>query len=546
MTGSQPTRIVILGGGFAGISVARELGRLVGKDPAIEVHLINHENFFVFQPLLPEVVSCGIEPGHILNPIRQLCPGVRFHCAVVTQVDVQARTVTMQGSDERRPRTLPYDHLIWCLGLKMDLSRVPGMAEHAYPIKTLGDAFHLRNRVLRCLEEADLESDEGVRKKLLTVVTVGGGFSGVETVAEINDLIRAVLPFYPNAHRTGHRAVLVHTGERILQELDPDLAEFAQAKLRERGVDVVLKNLVTEATADGVVLSNGDVITAGTVICTVGNGPHPLVGQLGLAQDRGRILVDEFLRVKGHQNLWALGDAALIPDVARGGYCPPTAQYAMREGVQCARNVFATIQTHPHHPFRFGGLGQLAVVGRHAGVGKVLGWKISGPLAWVLWRSVYWTKVPGLRCKVRVGLDWALDLLFPRDITMMELRRTEQLARAHYRQGETVVRQGEIGDQFYMIESGEVEVLREESGAPPKRLGVLGPGASFGEIALLKDAVRTATVRCLTPVNVVKVSRRDFLTLVRSHDVFRGVVEQAAKGLLEKDTAERNEGDRLG
>ena len=538
MGNSQPTRIVILGGGFAGISAARELGRLAGNDPSIEVHLINDENFFVFQPLLPEVVSCGIEPGHILNPIRQLCPAVRFHRASVTQLDLDARTATILGSDERRVRTLPYDHLIWCLGLKLDLSRVQGMAEHSYPIKTLIDAFHLRNRVLGCLDEADLETDERLRRKLLTVVTVGGGYSGVETIAEINDLIRSVLPFYPDARRTGHRAVLIHPGERILQELDPDLGEFAQAKLRERGVEVILKTRVTEATGDGVVLSNGEVVAAATVICTVGNGPHPLVGQLGLPQDRGRILVDEFLRVKGYQNLWALGDAALIPDVARGGYCPPTAQYAMREGLQCARNVLATIQARPSHPFRFGGLGQLAVVGRHVGVGRLFRWKISGLLAWFLHRAVYLGKVPGFRCKVRVGIDWVLDLLFPRDITMMELRRTEQLARAHYRQGEPIVRQGEIGDQFYIIESGEVEVVREEPDAPPKRLGVLGPGTSFGEIALLKDTVRTATVRCLTPVNVVKVSRRDFATLVKSHAVFRGVVEQAAKGLLEKD-AER-------
>ena len=531
MNQSGAARVVILGGGFAGISAARELGRLARNDPSIEVHLINDENFFVFQPLLPEVVSCGIEPGHILNPIRQLCPAVQFHCATVTHLDLEAQTATLLGSDERRQSILRYDHLIWGLGLKMDLSRVPGMAEHSYPIKTLVDAFHLRNRVLGCLEEADLEADEGVRKKLLTVVTVGGGYSGVETVGEINDLIRSVLPFYPRARRTGPRTVLVHPSERILQELDPDLGEFAQAKLRERGVEIILRTRVTEATGDGVVLSNGEMVVAATVICTVGNSPHPLLGQLALPQDRGRILVDEFLRVKGYQNLWALGDAALIPDMARGGYCPPTAQYAMREGLQCARNVLPTIQARPRHPFRFGGLGQLAVVGRHVGVGRLFRWKISGVLAWFLHRLVYLGKVPGFRCKVRVGIDWALDLLFPRDITMMELRRTEQLARAHYREGEVIIRQGEIGDHFYIIDSGQVEVLQEEPGAQPKRLRVLGTGASFGEIALLNAQPRTATVRCLTPVNVVKLSRRDFLTLVGSHDIFRRIVEQQARSL---------------
>ncbi len=534
MPTQHPVRIVILGGGFAGISAATELGRKTKGDPSIEVHLVNNENYFVFQPLLPEVVSCGIEPSHVLNPIRQLCRHVHFHCATVTDVDRAQQCVTIVGSDERRVRTLQYDHLIWCLGLRMDVSRVPGMAEHSLPIKTLGDAFHLRNHVLRRLEEAELETDEALRRKALTVVAVGGGYSGVETVAEINHMIQSVLPYYPTARKTGHRAVLVHSGNRILHELDPGLAEIALAKLQERGVEVRLETQVSEATAAGVVLSNGETIAAGTVICTVGNVPHLLLSKMGLPEDRGRILVDECLRVRGEENIWAIGDAAMVPDVRRGGFCPPTAQYAMRQGRQCARNVLAALQAKSLRPFQFGGFGQLAVVGSHLGVGRVFGVKVSGFLAWVLWRSVYFAKVPGIRCKLLVGFDWALEALFPRDITMIELQRTEQLKHAHFRPGDIIIRQGEIGDRFYIIESGEVEIVQQDPGKQEKRLGTRSTGESFGELALLKDLPRTATVRCLTSVNVVMFNRSDFHALVGSYGIFRAHMDREVAALSQK------------
>lgn len=520
MQQDRPTRIVILGGGFAGISAAMELERATRNHPSIEVHLVNNENYFVFQPLLPEVVSCGIEPGHILNPIRQLCRHVRFHCATVRSVDLDRHEVTMIGSEEKRARTLTFDHLIWCLGLRMDLSKVPGMSEHALPIKTMGDAFHLRNHVLRNLEEADLEQDETHRRQALTVVAVGGGFSGVETVAAINDMIKSVLPFYQNARATGHRIVLVHAGERILQELEPELAAFAQNKLEERGVELLPNTIVTEATADGVTLSTGETIPAGTIICTVGNGPHPLVDKMKFPQERGRLVVDEFMRIPGSDHLWAIGDAALVPDTKRGGFCPPTAQYAMREGKQCARNVVAAVLGKPLRPFSFGGFGQLAVVGYHSGVGRLFGLQISGLPAWFLWRFVYLSKVPGWRCKLRVGMDWLLEPIFSRDITMFETQRTEQLKRAHFRPGEVVFREGETGESFFIIESGQVEVLQKEGGTE-KRLTVRSAGDSFGEVALLKDVPRTATVRCLTPVNVVIFKRNDFNALVGSYDMFR-------------------------
>ena len=338
------------------------------------------------------------------------------------------------------------------------------MSEHAYPLKTLGDAFHLRNQILHRLEEADQETDEALRKKDLTLVTIGAGYSGVETIAELHDMMKTVLPFYPRAARTGHRAILIHSGDRILHELDAGLSAFAQTKLEARGVQVRLRVRVKEVSDEGVTLSTGEMIRAGIVVCTVGNRPHPLVPKMGLSQEGGRIRTDEYLKITGTVNLWAVGDAALIPDLERGGVCPPTAQYATRQGAHCARNVLATIRGEALRPFRFEGVGQLASIGRRTAVGRVLGAHIAGFLAWLLWRAVYLAKVPGLRCKVRVATHWALDLLFPRDIAKIDLRRTEQLARAHYREGDVIVRQGESGDHFYIIESGQVEIIRENPG----------------------------------------------------------------------------------
>ncbi len=534
MAENKPTRIVILGGGFAGIAAARALGKQTRHDPSVEVHLVSTENYFVFQPLLPAVVACGLEPSHIINPVRMLCPHVHVHCATVLSIDLENETVCLEGQDARRLFCLPYDHLILGLGLAMDLSRMPGMSEHSLPIKTLGDAFHLRNHVLSKLEQADLEDDEQVRRSALTFVAVGGGFSGVETIAEINDMVKSVTKYYPRARACGARVILVHSRDRILNELGEKLARFAERKMRDRGVEIILGARVKEATPAGVVLSNGDMIQTDTVICSIGNAPHPLIAKSSLPQERGRILVDDCLRVKDHANVWALGDNALVPDVSSGGYCAPTAQYAMRQGKVCAGNVLATIRNQPVKPFSFGGLGQLAVVGHRCGVAHVFGINLSGILAWILWRSVYLMKLPGLRCKIRVGIDWTLDIFFPKDIAMIKVDRTKQLQRAHFREGETIIRQGEIGDKFYIIESGSVEVLLEDSEGATQLLATLCAGDSFGEIALLKDTKRTATVRCIGAVDVVMFARKDFQQLAGSFRAFRDRV------MVDSDDRERS------
>jgi NADH:ubiquinone reductase (H+-translocating) len=523
---TAPIRIVIVGGGFAGIEAASRLGRLLKMDDSAQVILISSENYFLFQPLLPEVVACSIEPSHILNPIRHLCRNIHYRWGTVEDIDLQAQLLTLASTNSPKPQLVSYDQLILCLGQIVGSSTIPGMNEHALSIKTLGDAFQLRNHILSRLEEAEITEDEAVRRKLLTFVTIGGGFSGVETAAAINDLIKDVSGFYPTVQATGYRSIIIHSGDRILGELDPDLAWFAQRKLEARGVEVRLKTRVNEVTPDRVVLGDGESVSSGSVISTIGNVPHPLVKKLGLPEQRGRILVDECLRVMGFRNVWALGDAAAVPDRQKGGICPPTAQYAVRQGKQCALNVLAVIRGGVPAPFRYKGRGQMAVVGKHCGIAQIGRWKLSGLGAWLLWRAVYFMKLPGLRSRVRVAMDWLLDLLFPRDITKVEVHRTDVLQRAHFAKGEIIFRQGDVSDCFYLIESGEVEIIKEGLGAAPERLRLCSAGDTFGEVGILANAPRSATVRSLTAVDVLKFSRQNFLSMFRGYKAFRSQVQE--------------------
>jgi NADH:ubiquinone reductase (H+-translocating) len=537
-------RVLILGGGFAGTGTAISLGKLARYDDNIEVDLVSDENYFVFQPMLPEVAAGGLEASHIVNPIRRLCPYVNFHRAGVEEVDLEKKTVTILGDDLTAPKVLQFDHLVISLGLIVDLKRNPGMSEHSLAMKTLGDAFFLRNEVIDRLERADIEADPVIRKRLMTFVVVGGGFSGVETIAEINDMIKDALRYYKNYIKPEElRVVLIHSRERILQELDEKLGVFAQEKLAQRGVEMCLNARVQDASKDSVRYKSkitGEVTTIPTslLICTIGNAPHPVIGQLPIANKAGRMDTNECLQVVTNKDtddekvldgLWALGDAAFVRDITKidektGKYktCPPTAQYAGRQGTVCGKNIYAMIHGDAIRPFKFAGLGQMAVIGHLTGVAQVMGFNFSGFPAFFLWRLVYWMKLPGLLPKLRVALDWCIDLFFPTDITQMRVFRTEKVARSHYHAGAFIFHEGDIGDSFYVIEQGEVEITKDQpDGKEPLVLATLKEGDSFGEIALLKKVSRTAGARCKTPVNCLTMSRTDFQALSSTFKKFR-------------------------
>lgn len=520
------TRVVVLGGGFAGVYTARHLSRLLSGRSGVQVELLSEENYFVFQPLLPEVAAGGIAATHVVNPIRELVPGVRFRCCRIASVDVQAKCVWVSQGEGLRLIAVHYDHLVFCLGKVSDFSSMPGVQEHAFAMKDLSDAFKLRNHVIRCLELADIETDAAQKRALLTFVVAGGGFSGVETVGELAELVSRSLRYFPRIAANEVKFMLVHAQKLILPEMPPELGTVAQRILTERGVEMVLEARVRAASRERVYLADGREISTRTFVCTVGAAPNPIAKdaienggfeQPLLGGKRAVLFATErTLACVNRPGYWAVGDCAGIPSPTGTGFCPPTAQFAIREARTCAENIVATIDGRPQRPFAFKALGILASLGQRSAVAQLFGVRLSGFLAWFAWRTIYLLKLPGFVRRLRVALDWTLDLFFPRDITQLQVFKHEHLHLHHYEPGEAIVRNGQIGREFYMIVKGEVDVLGPDGEASIARLG---EREVFGERALLEDTPRTATVRAATPTDVLVMSRADFRALVRNFPV---------------------------
>jgi NADH dehydrogenase len=414
------TRIVILGGGFAGTSIALRLEQTFRCDPSVEITLIDAENFFTFTPLLPEAPSGSIQPKHIVFPLRALLRRTIVRQAEVTGIDLERRTVTAAHCGACGKYTVPFDHLVLAVGSTPNFFGLPGVAEHALTMKSLADATALHAHVIDKLEHADLHPNPAVRRQLLTFVMAGGGFAGVETLAELNDFVRGAGHFYPNIRSVEVRMVLVHSGPRILPEVSQSLSDYALQQLRSRGVEVLLNTRVLECSNDAVRLSSGEEISAATFIWATGTAPSPILSSLDAPRAKnGRIEVDATMAVSDRPGVWALGDGAAVPDVTIGGICPPTAQHALRQGRRLADNIAATLRGEAPQPFRFRTLGLLAGLGRRCAVAEILGMRFSGFIAWWLWRTIYLMKLPGFERKLRVALDWTLDLFFPRDIVYL-------------------------------------------------------------------------------------------------------------------------------
>jgi NADH dehydrogenase len=531
-TTAPRTRILILGGGFGGVYTALALEKLLAGDPGVEIGLVSREDYLVFQPMLPEVVSGSIGIADTISPIRRLCPGTRLYTREIEGIDLRKKRVTVSAGAGSGPRDLEYDHLVIALGNATSFRGAPGLAEHALPFKYLGDALAVRNHAIHALGEADIEPDPEARQRLLTFVVAGGGFSGVEVVAELNDFVRRVARSFRTIDPGQIRVLLLHAGDLILPELPPSLARFAQKLLMRRGVEIRLGTRLVGATSDTALLEGGERIGTRTLVATVPSEPNPLVAMLPCRRERGRIAVDERLAVPEYPGVWAAGDCAWVLDAKTGEPCPPTAQHAIRQARCLAGNLAAELRGGTGRRFSFHALGKMGSLGHRSAVAEVAGVKLSGFLAWWLWRTVYLMKLPGVDRKIRVALDWTLDLILPPDIVQLKTGRALGVGRAHFEPDEVIVRQGDRADRLYVVVDGEVEVVREGAspGEPP--LGVLGPGDSFGEIALVKGSPRTATVRSRTPVNVLTMERDTFHTLFAHLPELRRVFERLVEDRL--------------
>lgn len=423
-------KVLILGGGFGGLQAAMHLEKTLANEREVEITLINRENFFLFTPMLHEVAASDLDLTTIVNPVRKLLRRVNFFAGDVERIDLPNRRIVVSHGFDHHHHTLDYDHLVIGLGSITNFYNLPGLAERALTMKSLGDAIAVRNRLIAHLEEADTECAAHQREPLLTFVVAGGGFAGVETIAGMNDFLRAAIRFYPHLREDMLRVVLVHPGAAILPELGEKLGVYAQKKLAERNVEIRVNTKVTGVSDYGVTLSDSTMIPTKTLVWTAGTSPNPLIDMLPCAKERGRIAVNEYLEVAGWEGVWALGDCAVVPDPRTGKPHPPTAQHALREGRTVAHNITAAIRGGQRKAFAFRTIGQLAAIGRRTGVANIMGVNFSGFVAWWLWRTIYLSKLPRFDKKLRVALDWTLDLVFSKDLVQFMTFRAPTISHA--------------------------------------------------------------------------------------------------------------------
>jgi len=416
-TSKEIRRVLILGGGFAGMKTAERLEEELGGDPSVAITLVSDTNALLFTPMLAEVAGSSLEPSHISTPLRGSLHRTAFVRGSVEAIDLGRRAVRVAGDE------ISYDHLVLALGAVSNYLGLANVEQYALDFKTLLDAIRIRNRVIEMFERADREPDASARQPLLTFVVAGGGFAGVELAGAINDFAHGILADYPRLRASELRTILVHSRERILPELSESLGRYAQQRMEARGVQFRLNTRLTDAQP-GFVLLGGETVPAGTLVWTAGTAPNPLLKSLPVERDkRGAVLVDHAMAVPGHDGVWALGDCAALVDSKTGKACPPTAQFALREAELLAGNIRAALEGRPGGAFHFDSLGALCVVGHQTACAELTlpfarsrSIRFSGLLAWFLWRSIYLSKLPGLERKTRVLIDWTIELFFPRDI----------------------------------------------------------------------------------------------------------------------------------
>jgi len=432
--------VLILGGGFGGLYTAVELQRLLraerNRDLRVQVTLVNRENHFLFTPMLTEVAGSDIEMQHIVTSLRRLLPpGVRFEEATVNEIDLTHKRVTVTLAKHHEQRVLDADMLVLALGSSTNFFRLQGLEAYALTMKNLRDAIVLRNRVLHLLELADAEDNADECRRILSFVVCGGGFSGVETVAALNDFVRRAARYYPHVKQEYIRIVLIHSHDRLLPELSLGLARYALRKLRARGVECIMNTRINGTTGNEVILENGAMLPARTLIWTAGVTPNPIIDRLNCKKAKhGRVQTTPCGELVDYPGVWALGDCAAIPNPRSDHPYPPTAQHAVREARVIAQNIVARLKGEAPRPYVYTPLGELALIGRRTGVARIMGLNFSGFMAWFMWRTIYLYKLPNLEKKVRVALDWTIDLFFGRDIVEVPLGRSETVSTARSRE----------------------------------------------------------------------------------------------------------------
>jgi NADH:ubiquinone reductase (H+-translocating) len=527
--------IVIMGGGFAGTYCAKSLAKHLGRGCIDRVGLIAEQNVMVFQPMLAEVAGAALSPLDVVNPLRQFCRGVNVLRGRVTRIDLEKRVLEVDAGRFTENVTVEFEHLVLAIGSIVDLSRVPGMPEHGYLLKNVADALHLRAAMINRLEQANLEPDNEVVVRLMTFVVVGGGYSGVEMAGQMLDLINGAKGFYHNLRRVTPRVILVHSGPRLMPEVSESLGHYAEQKLRQRGLEIMLNSRVVSMTAHKALLQDGKSINTCLVLSTVGNAPNPLIVDLckqhGLESVKGRIATEPTLQVKGRQRLWAAGDCAAVPSNGEPA-SPATAQFAQRQGKVLGENLALSLKGEKPKPFHHKNLGQLASIGHRTAVAEILGMRFSGFIAWFIWRTTYLAKLPGIQRKLRVMVDWTMDLFFPRDLSVLVPTPTKQVQEMYLEKGDVVFHAGEPAFSFYIVKAGRIDIFEGDELVESKTAG-----ETFGQHGLARGRWQFAAVAA-EPSTLVAVSKDAFETFYKSSQNFRDWVKRTeGESIMKREAA---------
>ena len=510
-------KILILGGGFGGVFFAKKLYKASRKN--FDIELISDNNYFVFQPLLPEVASGAINAEDAVSPLRKLLKGVKFRNAEIKDINLKNRKVLVLQGFRKRSHWIHFDHLVIALGQESNLDIVKGLREHAFTIRNLKDAYNIRNHILSCLELADVTKDQLLKKRLLNFVVIGGGFSGVETIGEIKEMVDRVINYYPNIHSEELQFHIVEYANRLLPELDETLGKYTKKVFLENKIIVHCESALLEVTGTGVYLDNEKIINTNTIISTIGSTVSKLISQSKFKLNKGKIITNENLQVSGYKNIWALGDCALVPNKKENEekkiktYAPPTAQFAVRQSQCLADNLILLESQKKLKPFKYQSKGSLASLGSRKGIGKIYGITVRGLFAWIIWRAFYLSFLPSFSTKIRVLLGWMLEFIIPRNAVMTDTYKRNNISYQYYKKGDIVFEEGMIADGFYIVKEGSFKNTYKKTVDGKIYTKIYKPEDHFGSRVILLGKRRTGTIVATQDSKVLKIDKNSFILI---------------------------------
>ena len=510
-------KILILGGGFSGVYTAKHLQKLKIKD--YEIELISDNNYFIFQPLLPEVASGTIYSSDAVTPIRQMLKGIKYRNAEIENIDFKEKKISILQGFKKSSHKIPYDQLVIALGQVSNLDIVKGMKDHAFTMRSLQDAYDLRNHILGCLELADVTTNMALRKRLLNIVVIGGGFSGVETIGEIKEMVDRLIPYYSSLNKNDLNFHIVEFADQLLPDMDKNVGNYTFKKFSKNNIKVHLNTALEEVTQYQVFLSNKSKIETHTVISTIGSTVSNLIKNSDLKLQHGKIITNKYLKIDNLDNVWAAGDAALIPNKDKKSmlykkgkiaYAPPNAQFAVRQGKLLANNIKKYINQETLNEFQYSSKGSLASLGSRDGVGKIYFLTVKGFIAWFIWRVFYLSFLPSFATKIRVFTGWIVEFLVPRNAVMTRSLKNAAISYQNFKKGDLVFREGMIADGFYIVLKGSFKNTFKKTNSGKEFTKFYKKNDHFGARVILSGSRRTGTIEALEDSKVVKVDRETF------------------------------------